>query len=204
MRSAFILMLALGAAACARPTPEPGPRWRLRFVPLEATRLNPVFEGRAIPAGAARGGVREYEVRLLAPDAVLNLIPTGGAATAVAPLASRPQIPARITARERGALSLRLRYEARLIDHMDLAVRFPGLAAGGLSVPLAAISAPDGERARIFVLRNGVLKAVPVTIVGEDLERGRILALAEAAAGELAAIDRIDALLDGETAEARP
>lgn len=203
MRSTFILILAL-ALACARSAPEPGPRWRLRFVALEAAPLNPVFEGRAIPVGAVRAGLREYELRLSAPDAVLDLLPAGGAAIAVAPLASRPQIPARIKARDPGALVLRLRYEARLIDHMDLAVRFPGLAAGGLSVPLSAISAPDGERARIFVLRNGVLKAVPVTIVGEDLERGRILALAEAAAGELAAIDRIDALLDGETAEARP
>lgn len=203
MRPAFILVLALGLA-CARPSPEPGPRWRLRFVPLEAARLNPVFEGRAIPAGPARAGVREYRVRLLAPDAVLDLIPAGGAARAVAPLASRPEIPATVTAREPGALTLRLRYEARLIDHMDLAVRFPGLAVSALSVPLAAIAAPDGERARIFVLRNGILKAVPATIAGEDLERGRILVLAEAAAGEAVAIDRIDALLDGETAEARP
>ncbi len=203
MRSAFILILGL-ALSCADPAPEPPARWRLRFVPLEAVRLNPAFAGRAIPVGPARGGLREYELRLAAPDAVLNLIPAGGGVTAQAPLASRPRIAARITGREPGALRLRLRYEARLIDHMSLSVRFAGLQAPALSAPLAAISAPDGERARIFVLRNGALRAVAVTIVGEDLERGRLLTLAEALPGEPVAIERIDALLDGETAEARP
>ncbi len=90
-----------------------------------------------------------------------------------------------------------------MIDYLSLTVSIPGLRVSALAAPLQAVYAPDGERAWLFVLRDGKLKRVGVQIVGEELQSGRVLLIGELQPGEKTAIERIDALLDGDRAEER-
>lgn len=199
----ILLSASIAALSCRKDASPPAEIWRLRFATLSAASVAPAFTAIAEPEGAPRGGMRNYRLRLNLPEALSRSLRVGQTAVAVAPLASRPQIPAKLSALSANEATLRLQFADRLIDYLSLKVSIPGLRVSAVSAPVQAVYAPDGERAWLFVLRDGKLKRVGVQIVGEELQSGRVLLIGELQPGEKVTIERIDALLDGDRAEER-
>ncbi|MBX7059579.1 MAG: hypothetical protein K1X75_16060 [Leptospirales bacterium] len=175
----------------------------MRFATLAAVTVAPALAAVAEPGSPAGDGLRNYHLHLALPPALAGVIRPGESATATAPLLSRPRIPAQVLTATGSQAVLRLQFPARLIEYLTLRISFPHLSVAGVAAPIESIYAPDGRRAWIFVLREGKLRRIGVEAVGEELQTGRVLLVGDVRAGEKVAVERIDALLDGDRAEER-
>ncbi|MCR9141511.1 MAG: hypothetical protein NXI24_04605 [bacterium] len=165
-------------------------------------------------AGAASGGMQEYRSKLRLPPGLSEYFRPGDRVEALLPTqGAKRRLAGSIVAVSGERVIVRLRYEARIIDHLLLEfLAYPGRPVPRFRVPLSAILNPTGDQAYLMRIvsppgdasgagQGHLAERVPVTVIDRAPRGGRIEVIGELANDERVVVRGHANLLHGESVE---